>query len=128
MPIYEYRCTRCGRKNEFITFRISEEIDPKCRFCGSNNLRKMVSRVRVRLSEETRLERLADPSRWGSLDENDPKSMERFMKTVGREIGDDLDTDIDELIEESMEEGFSEASDDTKEEESNLESDSASDI
>ncbi len=127
MPIYEYRCAKCGRKNEFITFRISEDIDLKCRFCGSSNLRKLVSRVRVRLSEETRLERLADPSRWGNLDENDPKSMEKFMKTVGREIGDDLDTDIDELIEESMEEGFS-ASPDTKDESSDLEDNPISDI
>ncbi|MBW1974501.1 MAG: zinc ribbon domain-containing protein [Deltaproteobacteria bacterium] len=118
MPIYEYRCRGCGRKNEFITFRVSEVIgDLACKYCGSRELDRLISRVRVRLSEETRLERLADPAKWGSFDENDPKSVEKFMKTMGREIGDDLETDIDELIEESMEEGFA-ASDSEGEESS----------
>jgi hypothetical protein len=60
----------------------------------------------VRLSEETRLERLADPSRFGGLDENDPKSMARFMKTMTQEMGDDLgeDMDVDAMVEEAMEE------------------------
>jgi len=67
---------------------------------------KVPSRVRVRLSEETRLERLADPSRLGGLDEKDPKSMARWMKAMGQEMGEDLgeDMDMDALVEEAMEE------------------------
>jgi putative FmdB family regulatory protein len=105
MPIYEYRCQGCGKKSEIITFRVSEEASPTCRHCGSQNLNRMMSRVRVRLSEETRLERLADPSRLGGLDENDPKSMARWMKTMTREMGDDFEgEDVDAMIEEAMEE------------------------
>ncbi|MGC8718887.1 MAG: FmdB family zinc ribbon protein [Thermodesulforhabdaceae bacterium] len=108
MPIYEYRCLSCGKKNEFITFRVSEEISSlTCRYCGGTDLVKLISRVRVRLSEETRLERLSDPSRWGHLDENDPKGIASLMKTFGQEIGDELETDeIDSLVEESIEESF----------------------
>jgi len=59
----------------------------------------------VRLSEETRMERLADPSRLGGLDENDPKSMIRWMKKMGQEMGEDLEgEDMDAMIEEAMEE------------------------
>jgi putative FmdB family regulatory protein len=105
MPIYEYRCQACGKKSEIITLRVSEEVSPTCRHCGSENLNRMMSRVRVRLSEETRLERLADPSRLGGLDENDPKSMARWMKTMTREMGDDFEgEDVDAMIEEAMEE------------------------
>jgi len=105
MPIYEYRCRQCGKKNEVITFRISEEVSATCRHCGSELLDRIPSRVRVRLSEETRMERLADPSRLGSLDENDPKSMIRWMKKMGQEMGDDLGgEDMDAMIEEAMEE------------------------
>lgn len=115
MPIYEYRCLSCGKKSEFITFRVSEDISSlRCPHCGGENLVKLVSRVRVRLSEETRLERLTDPSRWGHLDENDPKSVARLMKTFGNEIGDDLEADdIDSLVEESIEESFREDKEDS---------------
>ena len=105
MPIYEYRCRQCGKKSEIITLRISEVVSASCRHCGSELLDRIPSRVRVRLSEETRMERLADPSRLGGLDENDPKSMVRWMKKMGQEMGDDLGgEDMDAMIEEAMEE------------------------
>lgn len=104
MPIYEYRCDKCGRKSEFITFRVSEEITPSCKYCSSESLNRIPSRVRVRLSEETRMERLADPARLGGLDENDPKSMARWMKTMGHEMGDELGEDVDSMVEQAMEE------------------------
>ena len=105
MPIYEFRCQTCGKKSEIITFRVSEEITPTCQHCGGDQLNRMMSRVRVRLSEETRLERLADPSRLGGLDENDPKSMARWMKSMTQEMGDDFEgEDVDAMIEEAMEE------------------------
>jgi putative FmdB family regulatory protein len=104
MPIYEYRCRKCGRKSEFITLRISEPVEAACRHCGSEAVERTPSRVRVRLSEETRMERLADPSRLGGLDENDPKSMARWMKKMSHEMGEDFDGDVDAMVEEAMEE------------------------
>jgi len=104
MPIYEYRCQKCGKKNEFITFNISEPVPSTCRYCSSELIHRIPSRVRVRLSEETRLERLADPARLGGLDENDPKSMARWMKRMGKEMGEDVGEDFDQAIEEAMEE------------------------
>jgi putative FmdB family regulatory protein len=106
MPIYEFRCQGCGKKNEFITLRVSEAVPSTCEFCGQEDMQRIPSRVRVRLSEETRMERLADPSRLGGLDENDPKSMARWMKRMSHEMGDDLgeDMDVDQMVEEAMEE------------------------
>ena len=60
MPIYEYRCRKCGKKSEFITFRVSEPIPEICKHCSSESIQRVPSRVRVRLSEETRMERLAE--------------------------------------------------------------------
>ena len=34
-----------------------------------------------------------DPSNLAGLDENDPQSMARFMKTMGEEMGEDLGDD-----------------------------------
>jgi len=104
MPIYEYRCRKCHRKSEIITFRVSEEIAPECGHCGSAEVERIPSRVRVRMSEETRMERVADPSNLSGLDESDPKSMAKWMKAMSREMGDDSgeDFDVDAMMDEAM--------------------------
>ena len=50
------------------------------------------------------MERLADPSRLGDLDENDPHLMARWMKRMGKEMGEDMGEDFDQMVEEAMEE------------------------
>ncbi len=105
MPIYEFRCRKCNRKSEVITFRVSEEADFTCRHCGSDLTERIPSRVRVRLSEETRMERLTDPSRLSGLDEDDPKSMAKWMKSMSNELGEEGDDfDVDAAMDEAMSE------------------------
>jgi len=60
-----------------------------------------MSRFAAPKSEEARLESLADPSSFGDVDENDPRSMARFMKKMGREMGEDVGDDLDEALEEA---------------------------
>jgi len=50
------------------------------------------------------MENLADPSKWGGLDEKDPKSMARWMKRMGKEMGEDMGEDVDQMVDEAMEE------------------------
>jgi putative FmdB family regulatory protein len=107
MPIYEYRCQDCGRKSVFMTLSVKSALEPKCRKCGSLNLEKLVSRVAVSRSEESRLDSLADPSNLSGLDENDPKSVARWMKKMGKEMGEDVGEDFDQSIDEAMEEAES---------------------
>ncbi|MGA1868753.1 MAG: FmdB family zinc ribbon protein [bacterium] len=103
MPIYEYKCRTCNKKSTFITYSISQPVEKECQHCGSGDLIKLISRVRMIQSEESRLEKLADPSNLAGLDENDPKSMAKFMKKMGREMGEEIDNDeIDQMVEESM--------------------------
>lgn len=104
MPIYEYKCLECGRKSVFVTLSIKSRLTLKCKKCGSEDLEKVVSRVAIFRSEESRLESLADPSKLAGLDENDPKSVSRWMKKMGKEMGDDLGEDFDQVVEETMEE------------------------
>ena len=48
MPIYEYRCTQCGKISEFLVGIGSEDTELKCRHCGSEELVKMISTSFVR--------------------------------------------------------------------------------
>jgi hypothetical protein len=40
-----------------------------------------------------------DLNNLAGLDENDPKSMARFMKKIGTEMGEDLGDDLSEAME-----------------------------
>jgi putative FmdB family regulatory protein len=102
MPIYEYRCQDCRKVSSFLILNLKESFTPICSKCGSRNLQRILSRVHVRLSEDTRLERLADPAQWSGLDENDPKSMARMLKRMGQGMGEDFPGEVDELVEEAM--------------------------
>jgi hypothetical protein len=64
-----------------------------------------MSRFATVKSEEARLESLADPASAGDLDEEDPASVARFMKKMGREFGDDLGDDFEAAVDEAMDEG-----------------------
>lgn len=104
MPIYEYRCLDCGKKSVFVTLSIKSSFTPKCNKCGSEKLEKIVSRVAIFRSEESRIDSLADPSKLAGLDENDSKSIARWMKKMGKEMGEDLGEDFDQVVEEAVEE------------------------
>jgi putative FmdB family regulatory protein len=103
MPIYEYRCKECGKISEFLQIRMDETFVPQCKRCKGKKMSRVLSKVRVVRSEESRMESLADPSKWGDLDENDPKSMARLMKRMGKELGEDVG-DVDQMMDEAMEE------------------------
>ncbi len=99
MPIYEFECRRCHRKTTALVMSRERIGEVRCRACGSAELEKLYSRFASPKSEDARLESLADPSAMGGLDENDPKSVARFMKKMGQEMGEDVG-DIEQAMEE----------------------------
>lgn len=64
-----------------------------------------MSRFATPKSEDARLEAAADPSQFGDLDENDPRSVARMMKRMGDEMGEDLGEDLEGAMDEAMAEG-----------------------
>ncbi len=108
MPIYEYRCADCRQKTTIITLSVRETVDVVCSHCGGRSLTKLVSRVVLGRSEESRLESLADPSARAGLDEDDPASVGRWMKKMGREMGDEAGEGFDEDVDRAMEDAAKE--------------------
>lgn len=105
MPIYEYACEACRKKFDVLTLRVSEAPTAVCKHCGSKRVHRLMSRFAMVRSEGSRLEAMADPSNFSGLDENDPKSVARWMKKMGKEIGEDLaDGEMDEMV-DKMESG-----------------------
>ena len=100
MPIYEYTCHDCTRRVSLLwrSFDDAQAREPVCPRCGGKNLSRLISRVAVVRSEESRLDDLADPSALGGLDENDPKSLARFMRKMAAETGEDLGPEFEEVV------------------------------
>ena len=105
MPIYEYRCRKCRKRFSVLTLRVSETPVVECSHCGGAAADRLMSRFAMPKSEAARLDALADPGALGDLDADDPKSVGRWMRKMGREMGDDLGgEDVDEMVDE-MERG-----------------------
>lgn len=101
MPIYEYRCSDCRRRVSiwWRSFGEAERGTAVCPRCGSVRLIRLVSRVAVLRGEDSRLEDLADPAALGDLDENDPRSIGRWMRRMSNELGEDLGDEFTEVVE-----------------------------
>lgn len=98
MPIYEYHCPTCGLRQSILSRTYSAPEAPRCRRCGGTGLRKLVSSFYAPKSEEDVLDRLADPSRMGDVDENDPRSVAQWARRMARESGEDLGAEFDEMV------------------------------
>jgi len=99
MPIYEYRCHDCHRRVSLF-FRSFSDVpeEPHCPRCGGSHLTRLVSRVAVVRSEESRLDDLADPAMLDGLDESDPRSLGRWMRKMSAELGEEMPSEFDEVI------------------------------
>lgn len=104
MPIYEYQCNSCKKRVSLLIRSMTNPAMPVCSRCGSREMTRLLSRFAVVKSEESRFEKMADPSNFGDLDENDPKSVARWAKRMGEELGEDAGEDFDEMMEGAMEE------------------------
>ena len=99
MPIYEYRCADCKRRVSILFRSFAAISAPTCPNCGGTQLTRLVSRVATVKSEEARLEALSDPSNFGDVDENDPKSVARFMRKMSDQMGgEDLGPEFNEMV------------------------------
>ncbi len=45
MPIYEFRCTRCGNIQEFLFTNSAEEVEMRCKECQGDELERVLSQV-----------------------------------------------------------------------------------
>jgi len=100
MPIYEYYCYGCKRRVNLFFRSISEAERGRahCPRCGGERLQRLVSRVAVLKSEESRLEDLADPGLMAGLEQEDPTALASFMRRMSDEMGEPLDDDMTEVV------------------------------
>lgn len=98
MPLYDYRCQSCKNRVSIRQSYAEYGVKPVvCPICGSAQLSRLIGRVRIAKSEDRRLDDMSDPSFFGDVDENDPKSLARAMRKMGQEMGEDLPPEFNEI-------------------------------
>ncbi len=98
MPVYDFICENCQQR--FDVFMTYSEYGTKpvlCVHCGSDHVRRRMTKVRIAKSEESRMESVMDPSSLEGL-EDDPKALGQMMKKMGKEMGEDLPPEFDDVV------------------------------
>ena len=99
MPTYDYICNDCNQRFDvFLTFAEYGKKTVKCSLCGSKNVRRRMTKVRVAKSEESRMESMADDFSGFEGLEDDPKAMGRMMRKMGKEMGEELPPEFNEVV------------------------------
>jgi len=100
MPIYEYRCRSCGRRSQLFFRSFSSADNASCPHCQSAELDRLPSRVAQVRSESGYRDFLSDPSNFGDVDYNDPRSVAEWAKKMGEASGAEMGAEYDEMVEE----------------------------
>jgi len=115
VPIYEFRCQRCRRRSSVFTRSIGGVAEAVCSHCGSREMSRLISKVAVLRSGDDAFAGL-DESSLGDVDENDPRSMARWLRQMSRQAGEPLDAEMESELERmeagEMPDDFSRGGDD----------------
>ena len=95
MPINDYRCTDCQAVSTLLTYSYSEP--PSCSKCGGEKLDRLVSRFAFNQSRGSRLNGRPSGETLSDVDEDDPKSIHKFMVELKKEMGGQVAPDFEDM-------------------------------
>lgn len=105
MPIYEYRCNACRKRFSVLVGVVAQDDPLQCPRCGATEVTRLISRFARLRNEDDLMDDMLDPYRIG--DPEDPKTMRRWVKEMGKELGEDFADEFDELLVEEEKKGAS---------------------
>jgi putative FmdB family regulatory protein len=85
MPIYEYRCSSCGRLLEALVFGHTPTPAPQCTECGLVTTR-IISLVALGKHADPGPGRAAWPSTWRAVDGGNPEAIRYWRRRIEREL------------------------------------------
>jgi putative FmdB family regulatory protein len=99
MPTYDFLCNHCNQRFDvFLSFSEYGKKAVTCAHCGSKDVRRRMTKVRVAKSEESRMESMTDDFSGFEGLENDPQAMGRMMRKMGKEMGEEMPPEFDEVV------------------------------
>jgi putative FmdB family regulatory protein len=99
MPTYDFICNACQQRFDlFLSFSEYGTKPVHCTHCGSDNVRRRMTKVRIAKSEDSRMESMANGITSLDALENDPQALGKMMRQMGNEMGEDLPTEFNEVV------------------------------
>ncbi len=99
MPAYDYRCNDCKRRVvlKYKTYAEYDQATPTCPLCHGTNLTRLISRVAIARSDESRFDSMDDTA-LDDMADADPATMGRYLRRMGQEAGEDLGDEFNEVV------------------------------
>lgn len=99
MPTYDFICQNCEQR--FDVFLTYEEYGKKavtCAHCGSDKVRRRMTKVRIAKSHESRMDDMEGD--LGNIEglEDDPRALGKMMRKMGNEMGEDLPPEFNDVV------------------------------
>ena len=99
MPTYDFICQTCNQRFDvFLTYSEYGKKTVACAHCGSDKVRRRMTKIRVAKSQESRMDDMEGD--LGGLEgmEDDPRALGRMMRKMGKEAGEDLPPEFDDVV------------------------------
>jgi putative FmdB family regulatory protein len=99
MPSYDFICNNCHQRFDvFLSYSDYGKKAVTCAHCGSKDIRRRMTKVRIAKSEESRMDSMADGFSGFEGLEDDPKAMGQMMRKMGKEMGEEMPPEFDEVV------------------------------
>ena len=101
MPIFEYECLACGNPRFVLLVGVvAGAKTPSCPRCGSEALKKHVSRFARLRSDDDQMEQLAEAA--DGINPNDAGAVQRLLGDMAGRMGDEMTgDDLDAVMHEA---------------------------
>ncbi len=99
MPTYDFICNTCEKRFDvFMTFAEYGKKSVQCTHCGSDKVRRRMTKVRIAKSQDSRTESMAEGLSGLEGVEDDPRALGKMMRRLSSEAGEDLPTEFNEVV------------------------------
>ncbi|MCC6260435.1 MAG: hypothetical protein IT311_06195 [Anaerolineales bacterium] len=99
MPTYDFICNQCNQRFDiFQTFSEYGKQPVHCAHCGSNNVRRRMTKVRIAKSNDSRMESMTAGINNLEALEKDPQALGQMMRKMSSEMGEDLPPEFDDVV------------------------------
>ncbi|MBI4765711.1 MAG: zinc ribbon domain-containing protein [Deltaproteobacteria bacterium] len=101
MPIYEYECTSCGGLVSILVTRHQDPEDLSCEYCGSKDMKRVISPVNFHLPQGDRLSSYTPGKERDEGFYRDSRNIglraEQMLKKAGVDPGEAFKAKLDNL-------------------------------